>query len=158
MPGCSPVKLRLRPYLGKRYHLEEILDSCHSVLLRIPVELHAVLDGGSLRVSSGGKLLGETPLPANCGAVLLGREVPTPADHIEKWRLELAGKGLDGASIARSLNLWMNPVHSDLSGIELSAKPKLSAEFVSEGGKPLAHQEVLFDAARFQDVSLESFR
>jgi hypothetical protein len=156
--ACPQVAFSLRPWTGNRYYLDELLEACHSVLLRVPVEQHAVLGGGLMRVLSGGRTLVEITMQAGQGAVLLGREVAIPAECESAWKLELAGQGIGDANGSRGLRNWMDPAHANLPGGELRETTELKAEFISQGGITLAAKEFSIGRSAFQDVLLASVR
>jgi len=152
--GCPPYSFTLWPWKAGSLHVNEVLDGCPSLLLRIPAELHSVLAGGKVRVHDGPRLIAEIPTESDRGAILLGRNIPVPGELKAVWRNELEARGLTDQNAARSLYNWRRPIHV-VPQRALRPQMRLSIAFETRAGVVLAgRKDVVVGKRWIEDVPL----
>lgn len=155
--GCSSHLFTLWPWSTRTIHLDDVLDACPSLLLRVPAELHSVLDGGKIKVTYGSKLISEIATESDRGAVLLGRNLPVPGHFETVWKTELEARGMTGQNAARSLQNWHRPIHV-VPKEALRPQMRLSVIFETQAGEVLAdRKDLVVGKERIEDVPLLCF-
>jgi hypothetical protein len=133
--GYRPFPAEVYPWVGKTIQVERDLEPAPSVLVRVPVGLHALLSEGRIELRRPGSA---TPLASGdtaqtCGAVIFGRNLPLESRMLTDWEHELRREGAEGQSLSAAYLAWRRPAVVALAQ-PLSPNLRLEALFITPGG------------------------
>jgi hypothetical protein len=150
--GYRPFPLDVYPWIGKTVQVERDLEPAPSVLVRVPVGLHALLAGGRIELRRPGSAipLASADTTQGCGAVIFGRNLPLESRMLADWEHELRREGAEGQSLSAAYLAWRSPAVVPLAQ-PLSPNLALETLFITAGGTN-ARARFTLTAEALQDI------
>lgn len=142
----------LYPWKGETLRIGSDLRSAPALLVRVPTEYFALLDGGLVRTTYDGESY-DTATEEDRGSVILGRRTGVTKESIDDWRSELKSANRTDAEIARAVITWKSPIAVD--GLPpLTPGAEIEFEFLSRAKKSVTSFTHTVTSEGFQDISL----
>lgn len=150
--GYQRYSFDLYPWTGKTIRVRRDLTRSPVILIRVPSDKFALLDGGQVELSNGREVLLPVALASDSASVMIGRKIRIPATSLLDWKSELEADGVPDVEAKKRIRGWKNPVVA--AGGSWSSEQRLHAVFRSKDKTEIARADFIIEEVALQDVLL----
>lgn len=154
--GYLRYSFDLYPWIGKKIRVAKDMSISPSILIRVPVELQALLSKGKIEVTFNNEVIAEELTNVRQGSILVGPYKDIPNSFVDRWKTELIVVEEDSPKAAAiSLLAWLHPLKTP-STKSIFPGMTLEAKFLTqEEQKITAWAKFQVSPVKIQDILLE---